>query len=114
MQEIPVNIPNGVPSILDGAGAIKDIVSADALEEANKHIDEYQEEVAEQPQKMVAVDVNEFYARMRTKPVLRDYKKIGRNDPCPCGAVDENGKPKKYKNCCLASGRFETKHQMGD
>ncbi len=27
--------------------------------------------------------------------------KVGRNDPCPCGATDPNtGKPKKYKKCC--------------
>ncbi|MDP3948436.1 MAG: preprotein translocase subunit SecA [bacterium] len=25
--------------------------------------------------------------------------KIGRNDPCPCGAKNENGHPKKYKHC---------------
>lgn len=41
------------------------------------------------------------------KPSVREYNKIGRNDPCPCGAVDENGKPKKYKNCCLSSGKYE-------
>lgn len=28
-------------------------------------------------------------------------EKIGRNDPCPCGKIGENGKTKKYKNCCL-------------
>lgn len=28
-------------------------------------------------------------------------KKIGVNDPCPCGALREDGKPKKYKKCCL-------------
>lgn len=27
--------------------------------------------------------------------------KIGRNDKCPCGAMGKNGKPLKYKNCCL-------------
>lgn len=27
--------------------------------------------------------------------------KIGRNDPCPCGAVDAQGKALKYKKCCL-------------
>ncbi len=27
--------------------------------------------------------------------------KIGRNDPCPCGELKPDGKPKKYKNCCL-------------
>lgn len=26
--------------------------------------------------------------------------KTGRNDPCPCGATDKNGKPIKYKKCC--------------
>ena len=26
----------------------------------------------------------------------------GRNDPCPCGAKDPDGKPKKYKKCCGA------------
>ena len=28
------------------------------------------------------------------KPVRRQQKKIGRNDPCPCGSG------KKYKKCC--------------
>lgn len=27
--------------------------------------------------------------------------KPGRNDPCPCGAKDESGKPRKFKRCCL-------------
>jgi uncharacterized protein YecA (UPF0149 family) len=31
---------------------------------------------------------------------VRSGAKVGRNDPCPCGAVDSNGKPKKYKKCC--------------
>ena len=35
------------------------------------------------------------------KPMKKDNK-IGRNDPCPCGSQ------KKYKNCCLASGKYET------
>jgi len=30
----------------------------------------------------------------RKKPVRRTQKKIGRNDPCPCGSG------KKYKKCC--------------
>jgi uncharacterized protein YecA (UPF0149 family) len=38
---------------------------------------------------------------------VRKFDKVGRNDPCPCGSVDENGKPKKYKNCCLSSGKYE-------
>jgi preprotein translocase subunit SecA len=27
-------------------------------------------------------------------------EKVGRNDPCPCGAKRADGQPMKYKNCC--------------
>lgn len=40
----------------------------------------------------------------KTRPVVRDNKKIGRNDPCPCNSG------KKYKNCCMNTGRYETTH----
>lgn len=40
----------------------------------------------------------------KTRPVVRDTKKVQRNDPCPCGSG------KKYKNCCMDSGRYETTH----
>lgn len=43
----------------------------------------------------------------KPKQQVRKHKKIGRNDPCPCGATDENGKPVKYKNCCLKTGKYE-------
>ena len=33
-------------------------------------------------------------AEAKKKPVTNDGKKVGRNDPCPCGSG------KKYKNCC--------------
>jgi Zn ribbon nucleic-acid-binding protein len=26
--------------------------------------------------------------------------KTGRNDPCPCGKLNQDGRPKKYKKCC--------------
>lgn len=32
---------------------------------------------------------------------VREYKKVGRNDLCPCGSG------KKYKNCCLSLGKYE-------
>jgi preprotein translocase subunit SecA len=39
-------------------------------------------------------------ATEKAKPV-RSGPKVGRNDPCPCGAVDSTtGKRKKYKHCC--------------
>ncbi len=31
---------------------------------------------------------------------MRVGAKVGRNDPCPCGAKKEDGTPKKYKHCC--------------
>lgn len=32
------------------------------------------------------------------QPIVREFPKIGRNDPCPCGSG------KKYKKCCGAAG----------
>jgi preprotein translocase subunit SecA len=36
------------------------------------------------------------------KTVIREGKKVGRNDPCPCGSG------KKYKKCCLAKETLVT------
>ena len=35
------------------------------------------------------------------KPYMREHRKIGRNDPCPCGSG------RKYKQCCMGKGIFE-------
>lgn len=35
------------------------------------------------------------------KQLVRKYKKIGRNDKCPCGSG------KKYKNCCMNTNEYE-------
>jgi len=40
---------------------------------------------------------------VKNQPV-RAGKKIGRNDPCPCGKKRPNGLPMKYKDCC---GKYE-------
>ena len=35
------------------------------------------------------------------QPLVGSQKKIGRNDPCPCGKINpQTGKPIKYKKCC--------------
>jgi preprotein translocase subunit SecA len=34
------------------------------------------------------------------KAPIKRAKKIGRNDPCPCGKTRANGLPMKYKDCC--------------
>lgn len=42
----------------------------------------------------------------KTRPVIREYGKIGRNEPCPCGSG------KKYKNCCMNTGKYEQRHEL--
>ena len=42
----------------------------------------------------VEEDVRDFFAE--PLPIH-----VGRNEPCPCGALDLNKKRKKYKKCCL-------------
>lgn len=32
---------------------------------------------------------------------MTDKKKTGRNDPCPCGSLKDDGTSQKYKKCCL-------------
>lgn len=41
----------------------------------------------------------------RKKQIVKDYH-VGRNDDCPCGSG------KKYKNCCLKEGTYETYHEV--
>ena len=42
----------------------------------------------------------------KTRTIVREYKKIGRNEKCPCGSGE------KYKNCCLSSGKYEKNHML--
>ena len=48
-----------------------------------------------------------FVLPPKTKTIIRAYtKKVGRNDPCPCGSG------KKYKKCCLESGKYEERYEL--
>ncbi|MBI1960647.1 MAG: preprotein translocase subunit SecA [Candidatus Liptonbacteria bacterium] len=38
-------------------------------------------------------------ASVASTPLPAGTKKVGRNDPCPCGATHPDGRPKKYKHC---------------
>ena len=38
--------------------------------------------------------------KVSNRTVDQEGKKVGRNDPCPCGAKKPDGSPKKYKHCC--------------
>ena len=39
--------------------------------------------------------------KLRKRTIVREGKKIRRNELCPCGSG------KKYKNCCLDKGTYE-------
>lgn len=39
---------------------------------------------------------------MRIEPMYFETPKFPRNEPCPCGSKDRNGKPIKFKKCCGA------------
>ncbi|MEK7847195.1 MAG: SEC-C metal-binding domain-containing protein, partial [Nitrospinota bacterium] len=56
----------------------KEGVTAEAAQKRQQRIIEHRSEVAEE----------------RHSQVKREGKKVGRNDPCPCGSG------KKYKKCC--------------
>ena len=50
-----------------------------------------------------------FAPMKKYAPIVKENCKIGRNDPCPCGATKEKlnrfnepyNVPVKYKHCCL-------------
>jgi hypothetical protein len=41
-------------------------------------------------------------------PIIKP-KKIGRNEPCPCGKTDDAGKVLKYKKCCMPKAEANQK-----
>jgi len=46
----------------------------------------------------------------QVKPVVANAKKLGRNDPCPCGAINpQTGKPYKYKKCGMINAPYHQK-----
>ena len=46
------------------------------------------------PRQKQNIQTNDGKETLKSKPKVNENKKIGRNDPCPCGSG------KKYKNCC--------------
>lgn len=79
----------------------------DRIEKLQDAVEETKEAEATK-QGAITGDTLEAMARAgyfrKTRPVVRDNKKIGRNDKCPCGSG------LKYKNCCMSSGKYETTH----
>jgi len=51
----------------------------------------------EEPPRPAAEKRDDFFAP-KLHPIEREQKKVGRNDPCPCGSG------KKFKKCCMNKG----------
>lgn len=93
-NDITMNTENGIPSVFDGAGEIENVVSKES-------VDKLKQRVAETNNYAITGEMPTYAARVSKRTLSRDYAKTGRNEPCPCGSG------KKYKNCCLRSGRYE-------
>ena len=78
-------------------GAVMDLVSNAQFEKDTESI----EAAAVKTQ-----NVSNFRYLGKTRTIVREYVKIGRNDKCPCGSG------KKYKNCCLSTGQYEKNHEL--
>ena len=85
-------------------GAVMDLLNNASFEqgEEEKHLEELAQAAAKNDTQKV-IDYERF---RKTRQVIREYEKIGRNDPCPCGSG------KKYKNCCMDSGKYEKNHEL--
>lgn len=83
------------------------IMDATAFSESTKEKKEAMEAVIENDQMKKLEVLAQSWKAAHTQKV-REYDKVGRNEPCPCGSLDKNGKPKKYKNCCLKTGKYES------
>lgn len=82
---------------MENTGMIMDVVnSTNDLQEKNEAM---QVAVNEKQMEMLQ-ELTKRYKEAHTVKV-REHKKIGRNNKCPCGSG------KKYKNCCLKSGKYE-------
>ena len=92
-----------------------DTIMCDANNYVEKPIETKEDGVIEEPmtqeeakQEATGTAINKISQKALHKmmfgpiPPMKKDSKIGRNDPCACGSG------KKYKNCCLASGKYET------
>ena len=58
-----------------------------------KYLFHVQVQMTPERERVAKETATNYYTSVKKEPVKKD-KKIGRNDPCPCGSG------KKYKNCC--------------
>jgi len=73
------------------------------LEETRTNVDQLDDTGLAGDADMTAQTGDPAFVKASTgKPAQARSSKVGRNDPCPCGAVNPNtGKVYKYKKCGL-------------
>ena len=99
-----LNIPPMSPEQYESIKTnIMDVASEEMTAEQESAIKALAEAKAASVENIVGAEQMPTFRFTKTRPIVRDYK-IGRNDPCPCGSG------LKYKNCCLASGKYESTH----
>ena len=110
-------MPQGIittPPVEDAMNVLKGVNELPDLEQLKQEpvqlntgmiMDETNEGDNEAKQKAFENVMNQEYLKQlfkqRHMQMVREFKKIGRNDPCPCGSG------KKYKNCCQQTGEYE-------
>lgn len=82
---------------MENTGMIMDVVnSTNDLQEKN----EAMQVAVNEKQLAMLQELSKRYKEAHSVKV-REHSKIGRNELCPCGSG------KKYKNCCLKTGKYE-------
>jgi len=74
--------------------AVKDFFRIRVIDESE--IEKLEEETKKDQEMMFITGEQAEEEKQKKKPIKRAHKKVGRNDPCPCGSG------LKYKKCCWA------------
>ena len=101
-----LNIPSMSPEQYESIKTnIMDVASEEMTPEQESAIQSLAEAKAASVENIVGSEQMPTFRFRKSRPIVRDYK-IGRNNPCTCGAG------LKYKKCCLDSGKYESTHTV--
>jgi len=78
----------------------KNIITNDPAQSLNQSFNNVSGDFVSQKMKQAASTETHTKTTLKNEEVKKFGHKVGRNDPCPCGATKEDGTPIKYKNCC--------------
>ena len=87
------------------AGAVTDfkerhIAMSSPVDDANKQFNVSGDLVQQKSIEQASKSESHNKVVLKNEEIRKFGHKVGRNDPCPCGATKSDGTPIKYKNCC--------------